>query len=237
MMSDTIIPATFVALLLAASVAMLCFYVAPWLLRQCRMSRIRKIVIRKRLLVLTYDDGPSTDLTPRLLDLLHSRRARATFFMLGKNAQLYPHIVDRVLQEGHTIGGHSDQHVHAWKAWPTAAAADIDAGYRSLSRWIPMNAMFRPPYGKMTAATYWWTRHRDISVFWWTIDSGDKHRNLPSATQVADTVRREGGGIVLMHDINPTESRNNFVLEVTSMLLDVAESESLHIVPLTEIYR
>src|ERR1700722_15219560 len=109
MMSDTIIPATFVALLLAASVAMLCFYVAPWLLRQCRMSRIRKIVIRKRLLVLTYDDGPRTDLTPLLFDLFHSRRGLASFFILGYIVFFFVWIVDRVLQEGHTIGGHSDQ--------------------------------------------------------------------------------------------------------------------------------
>jgi peptidoglycan/xylan/chitin deacetylase (PgdA/CDA1 family) len=225
------------ALLLAIGVAILCFYIAPWFLRQHRMSRIRKIVIRKRLLVLTYDDGPSKDLTPQLLDLLRSRSARATFFMLGKHARLHPHIVDRVLKEGHTVGSHSDQHVHAWKASPNATVADIDAGYKSLSRWIPLNAMFRPPYGKMTAATYWWTHRRDIPVFWWTIDSGDKRSILPQAKRVADTVRREGGGIVLMHDINPTELRDNFVLQVTSALLDVAESESLHIVPLTEIYR
>lgn len=200
------------------------------------MAQIKKIVIKKRLLILTYDDGPSTDLTPQLLDLLQTRDARATFFMVGRNALQHHDLVERVLREGHTIGCHSNRHLHAWKASPRAVLKDIEAGYKSLSKWIAPNAIFRPPYGKVTAATYWWTKRRGAPIVWWTIDSGDKLGTLPQVKRVVDAVRRDGGGIVLMHDSNPTESRNKFVLEATSALLDVAENESLHILPLTELY-
>lgn len=210
-------------------------YFSPWFWRQYRMNRVRRELVKNRILALTYDDGPSSALTPQLLDLLRSRGARATFFMLGRQAQQHPHIVDRVLQEGHDIGCHSDQHLHAWKALPWEAVADIDAGYERLSPWIEANAMFRPPYGKMTLPTYLSIRRRGAPVWWWTIDSGDTHNAPPSMDQVADHLRREGGGIVLMHDLDRTPPRNDFVLELTSTLLDVAQKESFQIKPLREL--
>lgn len=211
------------------------YYGGPWIARQFRMKRIRMAVTRKRMLVLTYDDGPSSNLTPQLLDLLGRHGATATFFMQGRNANRYPEIVDRIAREGHTIGCHSNEHLHPWKSWPGAGVADIDAGYTSLARWIGRDGLFRPPYGKMTFATWWWTRRHNVPVFWWTIDSGDTYKDLPATAHIADAVRREGGGIVLMHDYHRTINRDEFVLDLTSALLKVAESESLQILPLTEI--
>ena len=210
-------------------------YFSPWLWRQYRMDRIRRRVIENRILVLTYDDGPSGATTPQLLDMLHSHGARASFFMLGRHVEQYPHIVDRVIQEGHDIGCHSQQHINAWKALPSTAISDINAGYERLSPWVSRDAMFRPPHGKMTLPTYLSLRQRGASVWWWTIDSGDTHSVLPVPAQVVDRVKREGGGIVLMHDLDRTQPRNNFVIQTTAALLDLAQSESLRIAPLSEL--
>ena len=210
-------------------------YFSPWLWRRYRMSRIRRDMVRDRIIALTYDDGPSSALTPQLLDLLQSRDARATFFMLGRHAQLNPHIVDRVIQEGHDIGCHSDQHMNAWKGLPWEAVADINAGYERLSPWIEANGMFRPPHGKMTLPTYWTIRQRRALVWWWTVDSGDTHPVLPTASQVVDRLQEDGGGIVLMHDLARTHSRDKFVLETTSAILDFAQRESFQIKPLSEL--
>jgi peptidoglycan/xylan/chitin deacetylase (PgdA/CDA1 family) len=199
------------------------------------MSRIQKHAEAKRMLTLTYDDGPSVALTQPLLDLLHRSAARASFFMLGRHARQYSGIADRVLHEGHDIGCHSDQHLNAWKTLPWESVADIDAGYRSLSRWVQPDGMFRPPYGKMTLPTYWSLRRRNAPVWWWTIDSGDTQEILPNPKQVADKVRRAGGGIVLMHDLDRTHERNQYVLEVTAALLEVARQEAIKVVPLREL--
>jgi len=209
-------------------------YFSPWFWRRYRMSSIRRRLVKNRILALTYDDGPSA-LTPQLLDLLQRRGACATFFMLGRHARQYPHIVDRVIQEGHDVGCHSNQHINAWKAMPGKAIADIDAGYERLSPWIQPNGIFRPPYGKMTLPTYWSIRRRGAPVWWWTIDSGDTHDVLPRASQVAERLRRECGGIVLMHDSDRPQPRNGFVLELSASLLDVARQESLRIIPLSQL--
>jgi len=171
------------------------------------------------------------------LDLLQQRGARATFFMLGRNAKQRPEIVDRVAREGHTIGCHSDQHVNAWNATPWKAIRDIDAGYRRLAKWIGPNALFRPPNGKITIFTWASLLRRRAPIVWWTIDSGDTHSAMPGASEVAERVRRDGGGIVLMHDLNRAQARNDFVIEVTTALLDVAAREGLEIIPVGEIYQ
>jgi peptidoglycan/xylan/chitin deacetylase (PgdA/CDA1 family) len=232
-MPKTITTAT--ALAATIGLAGSAFYFAPWFWRRYRMNRVRKEMVEKRILALTYDDGPSGALTPRLLDLLQSRGARATFFMLGRHAQQHPHIVDRVVKEGHDVGCHSDQHLNAWEALPWEAVADINAGYERLSSWIPPNGMFRPPHGKMTLPTYWSIRRRGAPVWWWTIDSRDTNDELPSVSQVADRLRSEGGGIVLMHDLDRTQARNEYVLELTAALLDVAQRESFKILPLRQL--
>jgi peptidoglycan/xylan/chitin deacetylase (PgdA/CDA1 family) len=210
-------------------------YLSPWFWRQYRMRRVRNELTKNRILALTYDDGPTNVLTPQLLDLLQHRQARATFFMLGRQAQKHPQIVDRVIREGHEIGCHTDQHLHAWLVLPWEAVADINAGYERLSPWLRPNGVFRPPYGKVTLPTYFSLRRRGAPVWWWTIDSGDTHRALPSASQVADRLRQEGGGVVLMHDLDRTQPRSDYVLELTALLLDVAQQESMQIKTLSDL--
>ena len=187
------------------------------------------------MLVLTYDDGPSSSITPAILELLQHHKAKATFFMLGRSAQQNTRIADRIFEEGHDVGCHSDQHLNAWKVNPWRAVADINAGYDKLSSWVNQNGMFRPPYGKMTFPTYWAVRRRSAPVGWWTIDSGDTHSPLPQPNQVADRFVREGGGIVLMHDLDRSKDRNDFVIETTALLLDIAERKSFRIKRLSEV--
>ncbi|MHB8754115.1 MAG: polysaccharide deacetylase family protein [Candidatus Acidiferrales bacterium] len=198
---------------------------------------IRKKFAESRMLALTYDDGPSVAATPRLLDLLREHGAAATFFMLGRNVKQHPGLVDRVLREGHDVGCHSNQHINAWKATPWCAVADIDAGYDSLLPWIRPDGMFRPPHGKMTLATFWALRRRKAPVWWWTIDSGDTRKCLPSSTEVVNRVLHQNGGIVLMHDGERSKKRIDFVIETTAALLSFAKREQFAVRPLSRLCR
>jgi peptidoglycan-N-acetylglucosamine deacetylase len=211
-------------------------YLMPAVWRLAWSSALRRKLGRDRALFLTYDDGPSRGVTPSLLDLLQSGGARATFFMLGRSAQQYPEIADRVTREGHDVGCHSDQHLNAWKVTPWRAMADIDAGYDRLGSWVGRDGMFRPPYGKMTALTYWAVRNRGAKVWWWTIDSGDTGKTLTSPGKVADAVVKQGGGIILLHDIDRSKERDEFVLQTTATLLEAAGKNSIKIKRLSELW-
>jgi peptidoglycan-N-acetylglucosamine deacetylase len=206
-------------ILIALGVAV---YYSPILIRTARMRMIENLLIRDSALILTYDDGPSP-FTETILDLLRSRDAKATFFLLGRNAERYPEIVDRIVRDGHEIGCHSAQHLNAWKVVPWRAVSDINSGYALLSRWIPPNGLFRPPYGKMNIATYWCLYRRSAPVWWWTFDSRDTRQPLRSPSSVVDALERKAGGIILMHDIDSSPERRAFVIETTTRLLDLAD--------------
>src|SRR5438270_3991001 len=77
---------------------------------------------------LTIDDGPSVAHTPALLDLLDRFQARATFFLIGKNAEQYPHLVTEILTRGHEIANHTYTHPSGsfWIAGPGRTATEID---------------------------------------------------------------------------------------------------------------
>ena len=211
-------------------------YLLPAALRVGRMRSLRRYLVKERMIALTYDDGPSATVTPKLVDLLRSYNAKATFFMLGRSARQYPDVADLVHAEGHDVGCHSDEHLNAWKVMPRTAIADIDAGYRRLSRWVRPNGPFRPPYGKMTLPTFWALRRRGAQTWWWTIDAGDTSHTLPRPSDVADHVLNQSGGIILMHDLDRSTERNDFVLETSALLLDLAKRKSLNITPLSRLY-
>ncbi len=206
-------------------------YFAPHFLRLAQTRRLRAVCACRRTLVLTYDDGPGPELKPRVLTLLAEFGVRATFFLLGRRVADHPEPVDEVAAAGHEIGCHSQNNRHAWRTVPWRNVRDVDAGYRTLARWVPTSGLYRPPNGKVTLATWYAVRRRRAAVAWWTVDSGDTHAVLPTAQSVVERVRRDGGGVVLMHDFDrdpaSRAARHAHVLDTTAQLLELARVEAL----------
>jgi peptidoglycan/xylan/chitin deacetylase (PgdA/CDA1 family) len=214
-------------LVAAIAIALLLTYAAPHVIKRVRIRRLRETCRRDRALVLTYDDGPSPNLTPALLNLLGHRDATANFFVLGQRIRGNEQIIDRMVADGHEIGCHGQDHVNAWKASPWRVASDVQRGFESLRRWHGACGLFRPPYGKLSLPAWWVARRRGARLGWWTIDSGDTHMQLPKPQSVADALARAGGGVVLMHDFDRGPERAQFVLQTTELLLETARREGL----------
>jgi peptidoglycan/xylan/chitin deacetylase (PgdA/CDA1 family) len=136
-----------------------------------------------------------------------------------------PELVDAILQAGHDIGCHTQDHLNHWRVRPAQAIADIRAGYRTLAEWVPSDGLFRPPYGKLTLDTWAALRRRRAPIAWWTITAGDVRRVLPQPHDAARQAQRHGGGVVLLHDSHRQRRRAEFVLESTETLLDAAAHE------------
>lgn len=226
------------ALLLAGGA----FFIAPWLWRRAGERRLAEAAARARAVVLSYDDGPGRSLTPRLLDLLASRNASASFFMLGRNAEASGDIVARALAEGHEVGSHSHDHSNAWKSWPGTVARDFAKGHRTMAALGAGGALFRPPYGKLTLLQWLIERRRGSRFAWWTVDSRDSWDRRPVSEVVAE-VRQKGGGVVLMHDWDsyphargePPHAEH--LLSLTGAILDLAEEQRLKVMTLSELER
>ena len=219
------------SLLLAGSAA----YYSPYAWRYVRVHSIRKLMAQNDILVLTYDDGPSESLTPKLLDILRSYEVHSTFFLLGCNARRYPTLADQIINEGHEAGCHTDQHLNAWKVTPSRAIADINRGYEALSPWVPSDGRFRPPYGKITLPTCYSIWRRGARISWWTVDSRDTRMPLPSPGDIVERVNQANGGIVLFHDLGGSKTREDFVCETTVRLLELARRKSLRVLRLSDL--
>jgi peptidoglycan/xylan/chitin deacetylase (PgdA/CDA1 family) len=154
---------------------------------------------------LTFDDGPHPTHTPALLDRLAAHRIRATFFVLGRNAEKYPEIVRRMAAEGHDVGHHSFTHGE-----PAATSAlDLVGESRRTARLLGEllgrpPRLFRPPHGKITAgkALGLWATGQTIVL--WNQDPKDFSCGSTDALRGWFSGRRfSGGDVVLLHDVHP----------------------------------
>ena len=211
------------------------WYLPPLIARRRQEHLLRNQCFAARSLVLTYDDGPGPDLTPRLLDLLESRGVKATFFLAGFRAVKHSQIVDLVAAAGHEIGCHSHEHLNSWYTWPWRGVGDITSGYETLAKWVPPDGPYRPPHGKMTPMTWAAIRRRRASLAWWTISAGDVEDPLPQVGGAAVEALKAGGGVVLLHDFDRGPERAEFVLSSTELLLDTAEEQGWTVCTLSEL--
>ena len=150
---------------------------------------------------LTFDDGPHPEVTPRILDILREHGARATFFVVGAEAEKHPGVLAQVLAAGHAVGWHSYRHGHARRQAPGEVLADLREMETAAARLrIPLN-LYRPPYGELSVTALWWCRRRGIRTVLWSLDTGDS-----VGLQVDDVVARvrdtpaRDGEIILLHD-------------------------------------
>ena len=90
---------------------------------------------------LTFDDGPSTNVTDSILTILEQEKVRATFFCIGKNVKKNPELADKILTLGHSIGNHSMTHVNGWRTRKNSYLRNINEA----SEYINSN-LFRPPF-------------------------------------------------------------------------------------------
>lgn len=227
-------------MLIAAAVVVGAFGALTYVVPHCMKLRARSVLDRqcreRRVLVLTYDDGPTEDLTLELLAVLRSGSARATFFMTGARAGSLPHVVEAVARAGHEIGSHSARHVHPWRSMPWTSLLDLRDGLRALQGRLPARPLFRPPYGKITIFTWFAARFRGVRLGWWTMDSRDTHDDLPEVAEVVAEFVKRGGGVVLLHDMHSVESKGRgFVIDLTTQLIAAAARERITVRTLGEI--
>ena len=154
---------------------------------------------------LTFDDGPSPQYTPQILDVLARHDARATFFVVGRLAQAYPDIVQRIAAEGHTIANHAWNHEDL--AGLSRAAFDETISRTQAVLGDLAAPCLRPPYGSMDAFTREWASDHGLSLVTWDASPSDWKR--PPAEEIADYIVKwaRPGIVLLLHDGGGDRSR------------------------------
>lgn len=153
---------------------------------------------------LTFDDGPHPTLTPQLLDILAAHRARATFYVIGRNAERYPQLLQRMVAEGHEIGNHTWSHPSLFGHGDSALLREIDRtndAVRAAVGFTPVS--LRPPYGNLyPRQARMLYDARAMTTVLWSVDPQDWQR--PGSSVVADRILRASGSgaVILSHDIH-----------------------------------
>jgi peptidoglycan-N-acetylglucosamine deacetylase len=155
---------------------------------------------------MTFDDGPSAETTPRLLDILKERNIKVTFFEIGQNAERNPAIVKRILAEGHEIGNHSWTHPQLSKLSDERVTEEITKTQDAIknasgSGYTP--TLLRPPYGAITARQKEWIEKQfGLSIIMWSVDPFDWKRPGASVIEQRILAGARPGAIILSHDIH-----------------------------------
>jgi peptidoglycan-N-acetylglucosamine deacetylase len=156
---------------------------------------------REPKLYLSFDDGPHPEHTPVLLELLRAHNAKATFFLIGDLVEKYPHIVQQIVDEGHTIGNHSMTHPRLPKLTARDQLADIARADAVMSRFNGRRRqMFRPPNGRATIATIFNSLLKRQPLVLWSIDSMDYQLDAEQVAARLEKLTVRGGDILLFHD-------------------------------------
>lgn len=159
---------------------------------------ITHVKTNHNVVALTFDDGPDPRFTPRLLEVLKRHEAKATFFMIGKNAQRYPQIVKQVFQAQHAIGNHSWDH----PSFPLITVRQQRAEIRSCEKVIAPygRRLFRPPFGHQTLASRIVALLLCYKVVTWNVTAEDwlDHDADWIAANLVNKIH--AGSIVVLHD-------------------------------------
>lgn len=158
--------------------------------------------------ILTFDDGPHKELTPRILEQLDQHCTKATFFMVGQRALGAPDLVRRVAARGHTIATHSWSHQNQAQLAPADAKREIELGISAVQRSLggPAAPFFRFPYLSDPAESRRHLRERNTGVFSIDVNSYDFRTRSPTVVirNVLQQLEAKRHGIILFHDIQPS---------------------------------
>ena len=186
--------------------------------------------LRGKDIALTFDDGPHPAYTPRILEILRKYKVKATFFVVGSQAEKYPNLVRAELNEGHSVGNHTYHHVSLPKIPQIYVADEIKACgdvIKAVGGKPPR--LFRPPGGEYNQQVAEVASILGYTMVLWTDDPGDYVS--PGAQVILDRTlgKASDGGIILVHDgIEQT-------VEILPQLIETLQKQGYRFVTVDEM--
>src|SRR5881227_4272776 len=182
-------------------------------------------------IAMTFDDGPSATLTPKLLDLLAAHHIKSTFFVIGENVAEHSEIVARAAREGHEIANHSWSHPNLGKMSGDSVRSQLqrtDDAIQNATGKRP--TLMRPPYGSLTEREKHWIHDEfGYQIIFWEVDPYDWKRPGPAVVRNRILKETRPGSIVLSHDIHPG------TIEAMPSTLDALAAKGFKYVTVSEL--
>ncbi len=153
-------------------------------------------------LYLTFDDGPTPNITPWVLEQLKGYNAKATFFCIGNNIEKYPEIFNAILEDGHAIGNHTYNHVNGWKTSTSEYLKDVAKCQNKVGKITSeTQTLFRPPYGKLKNEQSKKLVQEYFNIIMWDVLSYDWDQSVSEEKCLKNVIKSAtNGSIIVFHD-------------------------------------
>lgn len=174
---------------------------------------------KKKVIALTFDDGPDIKYTPAILDTLKEKGVKATFFVVGSQVEKYPDIMKRIVEEGHALGNHSFGHKDLTKLNKTQILNQIESTDKAIKAAIGFYPKaFRAPYGALNAQVKKVLEEKGRYHVGWSVDTRDWAGTPIDEMRENIKTNSKDKGIILMHSFGGKHIQNT-----VDMLADVID--------------
>lgn len=161
---------------------------------------------------LTFDDGPVPGVTEYVLAVLRKYAIKATFFCVGDNVVKHPEVFLQILQDGHSVGNHTHNHIKGWNVNDVIYLENIKLCDEALLNHGVAPRLFRPPYGKATKAQLKIV-NLTHQIVMWNVLTGDFDQQQSEAQCLNEAISRtKSGSIILFHDSYKAEKNMRYAL-------------------------
>jgi peptidoglycan/xylan/chitin deacetylase (PgdA/CDA1 family) len=174
----------------------------PKLVKHVLPSLVWNIETTEKVIYLTFDDGPTPEITDWVLNTLDIFNAKATFFCIGKNIEKHPDIFKNIIKKGHAIGNHTYDHLKGWKTNTEEYLLNINKAQNKIdSNYKTKPLLFRPPYGRIKLKQVNALSKLNYQIIMWNILSKDWDKTIEKEVCLKNVIlNTKEGDIVVLHD-------------------------------------
>ncbi|MCW4468668.1 polysaccharide deacetylase family protein [Flavobacterium sp. MFBS3-15] len=171
-----------------------------WFIRKLFPGFVWNIPNTSKTVYLTFDDGPTPDVTEWVLDLLAEHDIKATFFCIGNNIEKHPDIFRKVIEAGHTVANHTFNHLNGWNTGNNKYFENIEACENFMEE-NNSARLFRPPYGKIKRSQKKEILKKGYRIVMWDVLSADFDTTITPEQCLQNVVKNTANGsIIIFHD-------------------------------------
>ncbi len=195
-----------------------------WLLKKIFSNQVWDIPNNDKKVYLTFDDGPTPEITHWVLSELKKHNAKATFFCIGDNIRKYPAIFKQVILENHSIGNHTYTHLNGWKTGNDVYIENVFDCQSEIEKFKIYNLkskVFRPPYGKIKPSQSNSLRKLGYKIIMWNVISYDFDKSISKEQCLQNVLKKvKSGSIIVFHDSIKAFQNLQYALPKTLLFLN-----------------
>jgi peptidoglycan/xylan/chitin deacetylase (PgdA/CDA1 family) len=179
----------------------------PKIIKLLFFNQVWNIPNTENSIYLTFDDGPTPEITERVLEILDNHHIKATFFCIGDNVRKHPEIVQKIISKQHSVGNHTYSHLKGWKTKTKTKTyiSNTEACEIKLNSLFKIrnSKLFRPPYGKITPWQSYKLRKLGYKIIMWDVLSKDYDASISAEKCYENVIKNvSSGSIIVFHDSN-----------------------------------